>query len=157
MSLSKSSAVVLSGPHGEALIRKTPGVSGGDACLRSTRIPVWLLAEYRRLGMADDKILESYPGVLDQADLDAAWAYQAAHPREIEQALWHNWASDVDRGAAPLPVWLVILGQRLGLSNEEVCNGFLPPLSPAELDSATDYYRRHPEEVEQAIRRNPAA
>ena len=31
-------------------IEKTPGVCGGDPCIRQTRIPVWLLEQLRRLG-----------------------------------------------------------------------------------------------------------
>jgi hypothetical protein len=31
-------------------IIKKPGVVGGDACIAGTRIPVWDLVEYRRMG-----------------------------------------------------------------------------------------------------------
>ena len=31
-------------------IQKTPGVIGGDACIRNTRIAVWMLVEAKRLG-----------------------------------------------------------------------------------------------------------
>jgi hypothetical protein len=34
-------------------IEKTPGVQGGDACVVRTRIPVWTLESYRRLGWDD--------------------------------------------------------------------------------------------------------
>src|SRR5205823_922299 len=34
-------------------ITKTPGVCGGDACIRGHRIPVWVLVGYRRLGLPD--------------------------------------------------------------------------------------------------------
>ncbi|MCU0542788.1 MAG: DUF433 domain-containing protein [Oscillatoriaceae cyanobacterium Prado104] len=34
-------------------IQKTPGVMGGEACIRQTRIPVWLLVSYRRQGASD--------------------------------------------------------------------------------------------------------
>jgi len=42
-------------------IEKTPGVVGGDACIVGTRIPMWDLVQYRRLGASDAKILEAYP------------------------------------------------------------------------------------------------
>mgnify|MGYP001382573977 CR=1 FL=1 len=67
-------------------IERTPDVVGGDACIVRTRIPVWALVEYRRLGWSDAQILESFP-TLRQADLDQAWAYAAVHPAEIERAL----------------------------------------------------------------------
>ena len=55
-------------PEGETWIRKTPNVCGGDACIRNTRIMVWLLEAYRRSGMSNASILESYPS-LTEADL----------------------------------------------------------------------------------------
>ncbi len=51
-----------------------------------TRIPVWALVQYRRLGWSDAQILENFP-TLRQADLAQAWAYAAAYPTEIERAL----------------------------------------------------------------------
>jgi uncharacterized protein (DUF433 family) len=42
-------------------ISKTSGIVGGDACIAGTRIPVWDLVEYRRMGASDLKILEAYP------------------------------------------------------------------------------------------------
>ena len=70
-------------------IEKTPGVCGGDACIVGTRIPVWSLVIDRSLGMSDARILEAFPH-LTAADLVNAWAYAAAHPDEIEQAIQEN-------------------------------------------------------------------
>ncbi len=70
-------------------IAKTPNVCGGDACIRGTRIPVWLLAEWRRLGQTDAAILQGYPSLVP-ADLEAAWEYAAAHSEEIEEAVREN-------------------------------------------------------------------
>jgi uncharacterized protein (DUF433 family) len=53
-------------------IRKTPNVIGGDACIRTTRIAVWMLVEARRLGMSDQELLARYDPPLTQSDLDAA-------------------------------------------------------------------------------------
>lgn len=72
------------------LIRKTPGVCGGDACVRNLRLPVWLLVEMRRAGVSDADILVQYEAMLAQADLDAAWAYAEQHPEEIASALAAN-------------------------------------------------------------------
>lgn len=70
-------------------IEHTPGVCGGDACVASTRIPVWTLEQSRRLGFTDEELLNNYP-TLSQGDLAAAWAYAMAHPTEIENAIRDN-------------------------------------------------------------------
>lgn len=70
-------------------ITKTPGVCGGDACIGNTRIPVWSLVSYRRLGANDATILEAFPH-LSAADLVNAWAYFDAYPAEIEQSIREN-------------------------------------------------------------------
>ena len=67
-------------------IRCTPGVCGGDPCIRWTRIPVWLLVQSRQLGASDEEILEDYP-TLSQDDLDNAWAYYKLHQAEIDQQI----------------------------------------------------------------------
>ena len=62
---------------------------GGDACIRDTRITVWGLVSYRRLGMSDTAILNAIQG-LTPADLEVAWQYAAANAAEIEQAIRQN-------------------------------------------------------------------
>jgi uncharacterized protein (DUF433 family) len=62
---------------------------GGDACIRDSRIPVWVLVNYRRLGGSDADLLRDYP-TLAPADLEAAWGYAAAHPEEIDRAIREN-------------------------------------------------------------------
>jgi uncharacterized protein (DUF433 family) len=54
-----------------------------------TRIPVWALENYRRLGWSEATLLENYP-TLRAADLVNAWAYVDAHSQEIEQAIRQN-------------------------------------------------------------------
>ena len=70
-------------------IQKTPGVAGGDACIVRTRIPVWVLENYRRLGWTEAQILDNYP-TLRAVDLVNAWAYADAHRDEIDQAIRNN-------------------------------------------------------------------
>ncbi|HEX2570381.1 MAG TPA: DUF433 domain-containing protein [Polyangia bacterium] len=70
-------------------IERTPGVAGGDACIVRTRIPVWTLEQYRRLGWSEARILDNYP-MLRAADLVHAWAYVDAHRDEIERAIRDN-------------------------------------------------------------------
>jgi uncharacterized protein (DUF433 family) len=67
-------------------IEKTPGVQGGDACIVRTRIPVWTLEAYRRLGWDDERILASFP-TLRSSDLFYAWLYVEGNRAEINQAL----------------------------------------------------------------------
>ena len=66
-------------------IEKTSRVMGGDACIRQTRIPVWLLVSLRRQGASEASLLEDYPGLTD-ADLTYAWHYASTHQAEIEAA-----------------------------------------------------------------------
>jgi uncharacterized protein (DUF433 family) len=70
-------------------IERTPGVCGGDACIRRTRIPVWGLVAYRRQGVTDAALLEGFPG-LTPADLAAAWEYNEKNQPEIDEAIARN-------------------------------------------------------------------
>ena len=67
-------------------ICKTPGVMGGEACVRDTRIPVWLLVSYTRLGLSEAKLLDNYP-TLTAKDLVNAWSYASAYTDEIDRAI----------------------------------------------------------------------
>lgn len=73
-------------------IEKTPDVAGGVACVVRTRIPVWTLENYRRLGWSEARILENFPA-LRAADLVNAWAYVNGHPAEIDQVIHENEAA----------------------------------------------------------------
>jgi uncharacterized protein (DUF433 family) len=67
-------------------IEKNPRVMGGDACIRQTRIPVWLLISLRRQGASEAYILEDYP-TLSATDLVNAWRYAETHPDEIDASI----------------------------------------------------------------------
>lgn len=73
-------------------IEKTPGVCGGSACIVRTRISVWVLEGFRRLGWTEAKILASYP-TLRAADLVHAWAYVDVHRHEIDEEIRQNEAA----------------------------------------------------------------
>ena len=73
-------------------IEKTPGVCGGAACVVRTRIPVWLLESFRRMGWSEGRILDNYPA-LRAADLVHAWAYVDTHRQEIDEAIRQNEAA----------------------------------------------------------------
>jgi type III restriction enzyme len=70
----------------EAIIQHTPGVCGGEACIRQTRIPVWTLVSLRSQGATDNELLKEYPS-LTQTDLEAAWHYYQNHQNDIEQTI----------------------------------------------------------------------
>ena len=70
-------------------IERRSGVCGGDACVVRTRIPVWTLEQYRRLGWTEAQILESFP-TLRAADLVNAWAYVDEHLEEIDRSIAEN-------------------------------------------------------------------
>jgi uncharacterized protein (DUF433 family) len=73
-------------------IERSPGVCGGAACIAGTRIPVWVLEGYRRLGWTEAKILANYP-TLRAAAIVHAWAYVDAHRQEIDEAIRQNEAA----------------------------------------------------------------
>lgn len=70
-------------------IDATPDVCGGDPRIIRTRIPVWVLEQFRRQGLSEAEILHSYP-TLRAEDLVHAWAYVALHRDEIEQQIRAN-------------------------------------------------------------------
>jgi uncharacterized protein (DUF433 family) len=85
-------------------IQTTPGVCGGHARIRNTRIPVWTLVAYRQQGAPDTELLTNYPG-LTPADLSAAWDYYQQHRPEIDReitastsslAFWDNEIDDAE-------------------------------------------------------------
>jgi uncharacterized protein (DUF433 family) len=122
-------------PTSASWISKKPGRSGGEACVRDTRIPVWSLVSFRRKGASDDRILEAYPS-LTAADLEAAFAYAAENSAEIERAIWLNDAVMIDRARKGLPAAVVRRGRELRLSDDDIREAFEPPLSQDELRAA---------------------
>ena len=70
-------------------VESTPGVCGGDPCIVRTRIPVWVLETYRRLGVSEAELLRSYPS-LRAEDLSTAWAFVRAHRAEIDRQILEN-------------------------------------------------------------------
>jgi uncharacterized protein (DUF433 family) len=70
-------------------IESTAGVCGGDPRIAGTRIPVWTLEHYRRLGMTEAQILGAFP-TLRATDLVNAWSFVAAHFDEIDRQIREN-------------------------------------------------------------------
>ena len=74
-------------------IEKNESVMGGTACIRKTRIPVWLLYRSRQLGLSEADLLKSYPG-LTAEDLVNAWNYAELNLEEIESQITANEQND---------------------------------------------------------------
>lgn len=65
------------------MVKKTPGVAGGHACIRNTRIAVWTLISLAQQGMNDEGLMKNFSG-LTPFDLLAARVYYQAHQAEID-------------------------------------------------------------------------
>ena len=64
-------------------VRSRSDVMGGDACIRNTRIPVWMVVRYKQSGYSDERILANYPG-LTASDLIATWDFYTANSERVE-------------------------------------------------------------------------
>jgi uncharacterized protein (DUF433 family) len=53
-----------------------------------------------------------------------------------------------------VPVWSLVVAQRLGISDAALLHYFVAPLSTADVQAALTYYQQHPDEIEQEIRLN---
>jgi uncharacterized protein (DUF433 family) len=71
-------------------IQKTPGICGGDACLRDTRVPVWSVINALRLGASRAELLTYFVTPLSPADVQAALDYYEEHGEEIDTEIRLN-------------------------------------------------------------------
>lgn len=67
-------------------VQKTPGICGGHARIRSTRIPIWTIISLQNQGADDNELLHNFPA-LTPFDLIVARAYYASHPEEVDHAI----------------------------------------------------------------------
>ncbi len=82
---------------GTGIIRKTPGVMGGDACVGRRRLAVWQLVEAKRMGIPDEKQLTMYLTIpMTHEELQAAWDYYDHNKEEIENCIRDNELSDLE-------------------------------------------------------------
>ncbi len=70
-------------------IEKTTGVCGRRACIKGTRIPVWVLVNAKNIGYSEADLLENYPSLSAQ-DLTNAWDYAEQFADEIEFDIKEN-------------------------------------------------------------------
>ena len=71
-------------------IQKSPEVCGGDACIRTTRIPVWSVIAALRLGVSENQLRAYFTTPLTDADIQAALTYHEQHASEIDEAIVEN-------------------------------------------------------------------
>lgn len=76
--------------NGNPRIRKMNGPCRGAACIANTCIAVWLLVHWRKEGMSEKEIIESYSNLISMEDLKAAWEYYENHEEEIDFVLKYN-------------------------------------------------------------------
>ncbi|MBF2056873.1 MAG: DUF433 domain-containing protein [Cyanobacterium sp. T60_A2020_053] len=67
-------------------IQKMPGICGGNARIRNTRIPVWTIVSLQQQGADDTELLDNYPS-LTPFDLLAVKMYYIEHHQEIDTIL----------------------------------------------------------------------
>jgi uncharacterized protein (DUF433 family) len=70
----------------DKMVKKTPGVAGGVACIRNTRIAVWTLISLMNQGLDDQDLLRNFPG-LNFFDLVAVRSYYKNSKQEIDEAI----------------------------------------------------------------------
>ena len=78
-------------------ITRTPGMRGGQPCIRGTGIPVWLVAGYATQGFSVAEIAEMYPHITELQVQDAL-AYYAAHRPEVDAVI-------EEQNAYPVEPW----------------------------------------------------
>jgi uncharacterized protein (DUF433 family) len=143
---------MISAPPASSWIEKNSDICGGEACIRRTRIMVWLLVYLQRSGRSDAALLADYPG-LAVDDLAAAWEYYRLHVDEIERDTWMNIVAAGQPSEEVVPAWAIVSGRLLGLSDETIRNAFDPPLAQANIDAAWESYRRNPRPIDEKIGR----
>ena len=74
---------------GSSKISQVTGVCGGRACIAGTRITVWGVVSYRKLGLDERAILAAVPSLTSE-QLSAALRYAEEHVEEIARDIAEN-------------------------------------------------------------------
>ncbi|MBE9175617.1 DUF433 domain-containing protein [Synechocystis salina LEGE 06155] len=69
------------------MIKKTPGVCGGHACIRDTRIAAWTIISLINQGSTDGELIADFPG-LTVFDLLTIKEYYQSHQQEIDNLIY---------------------------------------------------------------------
>lgn len=73
--------------HPYISVRK--GICGGRSVIEGTRIPVWSIIKWYKLGMPFEEILREFPK-LDPAQIHDAFSYYYDNQEEIERDILDN-------------------------------------------------------------------
>jgi len=92
-SLTPEESLLLQEKLSAKAIQSTPGVCGGNARIRNTRIPVWTLVSLHQQGADDAELLRNYPG-LSGLDLENAWRYYDRHREQIDRIIISHQTDD---------------------------------------------------------------
>ena len=89
----------------QSWVQKTPGVCGGRACIRNTRITVWGVVNSRRLGAADEQILENIVGSRPRTSTRPGITTESIPPRSLRtfattRRTDHLWPGTGPRGSS---------------------------------------------------------
>jgi type III restriction enzyme len=65
------------------------GICGGRSVIEGTRIPVWSIIKWYKLGMSFEEIMREFPN-LHPAQIHDAFSYYYDHQEEIERDIRDN-------------------------------------------------------------------
>ena len=72
-------------PH----ISKQTGICGGRSVILGTRMPVWSIIKWYKLGMSVEDIIREFPQ-LTPSQVHAAFSYYYDHQEEVEKDITEN-------------------------------------------------------------------
>lgn len=76
-------------PKAHPYVTKRQTVCGGRSIIDGTRIPVWSLIKWYKIGMSIEEIMREFPD-LPPAQVHDAFSYYYDHQAEIERDIWEN-------------------------------------------------------------------
>ena len=71
-------------------IQKTNGVCGGSACIKNTRIPVWLIISLINQKTPIEELIENYYPSLIEEDIKVVLDYYKYNKEEIDEEIRAN-------------------------------------------------------------------
>ena len=74
-------------------VTNVPGVCGGRSVIEGTRIPVWSLVKWYKLGFSIEDIMREFPQ-LHPSQVYDAFSYYYDHQEEIEHDILENGDED---------------------------------------------------------------
>jgi len=75
--------------HGHPYITHKKGICGGRSIIEGTRIPVWSIIKWYKLGMSIEDIIREFPQ-LTPSQIHDAFSYYYDNKKEIEKDIADN-------------------------------------------------------------------